>query len=221
MSPDSARSAVLCVVSGPSGSGKTTLCRAVSAAEGCHYAISATTRAPRPGEVDGRDYHFLSEDDFQRRVERGDFLEWAGVYGRNYGTLKSEVLDHLDRGTDVLMDLDTQGAAAIRGLDDPRIRLAHFDVFVLPRTFEELRLRLVGRHSDSPETQQRRLANALSEIDHGREYAYTLVSGSKDEDFERLRAILTAERLRSTRCRRMAEFLEGGLPSLETRTNGA
>ena len=190
---------LLGVVSGPSGSGKTTLCRAAGRAENAHYSISATTRPIRPGEVDGRDYHFLTEEDFLRRVELGEFLEHATVFGRHYGTLKSEVLPRLARGQDVLMDLDVQGAAAVRQHPDERVRLARFDVFLLPPSMDELKARLAGRHTDAPDVQARRLAAALEEISHWSAYDYTLPSGSRDEDLARFRGLLAAERLRSRR----------------------
>ncbi|MGI8601596.1 MAG: guanylate kinase [Verrucomicrobiales bacterium] len=197
MSPS--RTGLLCVVSGPSGSGKTTLCRALSAAEGCYYTVSATTRPARPGEVDGSDYHFLSDEEFRRRLEAGEFLESANVYGRLYGTLKSEALPQIARGREVIMDLDTQGAASLRMVDHPLVRAAHFDVFLLPPTLQELRRRLAGRHSDAPQIQANRLASALSEVSHWREYAYTLISGTREDDLARFRTLLAAERMRSSR----------------------
>jgi guanylate kinase len=190
---------LLCIVSGPSGSGKTTLCRAACQAENAHYSVSATTRAMRPGEVDGRDYHFLSEADFLGRVEAGEFLEHATVFGRHYGTLKSEVLPRLARGQDVLMDLDVQGAALVRQHADEAVRRAHLDVFLVPPTLDELRARLAGRHTDAPEIQARRLAAALEEIARWPEYEYTLLSDTREADLARFRSILAAERLRSRR----------------------
>ena len=190
---------LLCIVSGPSGSGKTTLCRAACQAENAHYSISATTRPMRPGEVDGRDYHFLTEEVFLRQVEEGAFLEHATVFGRHYGTLKSEVLPRLARGQDVLMDLDVQGAAIVRNHPDELVRRAHFDLFLLPPSMDDLRARLAGRHTDAPDIQARRLAAALEEITHWSTYEYTLLSGSREEDLARFRGILAAERLRSRR----------------------
>jgi guanylate kinase len=193
------RSGLLCVVSGPSGSGKTTLCRAACAAEGAHYSVSATTRPAREGEVDGRDYHFLNEDEFLRGVAGGEFLECATVFGRHYGTLKREVLPRLERGEDVLMDLDVQGAALVREHEDPLVRRAHVDVFLVPPTLADLRTRLAGRHTDSPDIQARRLATALEEIAHWRAYDYTLWSGTRESDLATFRGVLAAERLRSNR----------------------
>lgn len=190
---------LLCIVSGPSGSGKTTLCRAACQAENAHYSISATTRPMRPGEVNGRDYHFLTEADFLRRIEAGEFLEYATVFGRHYGTLKSEALPLLAQGQDVLMDLDVQGAAQLRAHRDALVRHAHLDCFLVPPTLDALRDRLASRHTDTPEVQACRLSAALNEIAHWREYDYTLLSGSREDDLARIRGILAAERLRSRR----------------------
>jgi len=192
-------SGLLCIVSGPSGCGKTTLCRAACEAEGSHYSVSATTRPPRPGEVDGRDYHFLTEQDFLARVANGDFLEHATVFGRHYGTLKEEVLPRLARGQDVLMDLDVQGAAMLRRHADDRVRRAHLDVFLVPPSLEELSTRLAGRHTDDPDTQARRLAAAMVEIAHWPAYDYTLWSSTREHDLARFRGLLASERLRSRR----------------------
>ncbi len=192
------RRGILCVVSGPSGSGKTTVCRALSGSDpACVYSISCTTRAPRTGEVDGIDYHFLSEDDFAERAVRGDFLEYARVHGRGYGTLKSWVLAHLAAGRDVLMDIDTQGAELIRKCDDPLIQTSLVDVFILPPSIEELRCRLFGRATESEEQMALRLKNALDEMSHWREYAYTIVSASKEGDLAQFAAIVGAERCRT------------------------
>src|SRR6478672_5791402 len=124
MFPDPKREGLLVVVSGPSGCGKTTLCRNATAVEPVYYTVSCTTRAMRPGEENGRDYFFLSEEEFTSRVAAGDFLEHATVHGRHYGTLKSEVLPALQSGMDVIMDLDIQGAAQLRASCDDLVRRA-------------------------------------------------------------------------------------------------
>ncbi|MCB1134120.1 MAG: guanylate kinase, partial [Verrucomicrobiae bacterium] len=126
----SVRTGILLVVSGPSGSGKTTLCRRLADLGEVRYSVSCTTRAPRPGEVNGRDYHFLQTSEFQRLVEAGEFLEHAEVHGNHYGSLRSEVLGHLDQGIDVVMDIDVQGAAQVRACNDPGIMRARVDLFV-------------------------------------------------------------------------------------------
>lgn len=210
MTPSSPRTGFLCVVSGPSGSGKTTLCRKARELENCAYSISCTTRSPRGGEENGKDYHFLSKEEFLDRTMRGEFLEWAKVHGNFYGTLRSEVTRHLEAGTDVLMDIDVQGAGLIRACDDEFIRRSLVDVFILPPTMEELRSRLAGRNTETEEQLRLRLYNALEEMRHWRDYQYAILSGTPDEDLGRFRAILQSERLRGRRMRTPASLLADG-----------
>jgi len=197
------RSGILFVVSGPSGSGKTTLCRSLAEEGLVSYSVSCTTRAPRPGEVDGRDYFFLSREEFERGVGAGDFLEYAQVHGNWYGTLKGQVLERIGAGVDVVLDIDVQGAAQVRGVVDELIARARVDLFVMPAGVEQLRRRLTGRGTDSEEVIGVRLANALEEMSHWREYQYRLVSASREEDYAAFRAVLLSERLKVAR-------LEGG-----------
>lgn len=192
---------MLLVVSGPSGSGKTTLCRRLADAGEARYSISCTTRPPRPGELDGRDYHFLSRGEFERRLAAGDFLEHAEVHGNLYGSLKSEVLTHLDAGSDVVMDIDVQGAEQVRNCEDPEIRRALVELFVMPPSGEELRERLTGRGTDSEEIIALRMTNALDEMRHWKEYSYVLHSATREEDYAKFLALVTAERLRVSRIR--------------------
>lgn len=202
------RLGILCVVSGPSGSGKTTLCRGLSRLEPdqCRYAVSATTRPPRGGEEDGRDYHFLNEDTFLKRVAEGEFVEWARVHGNLYGTLKSEVCRHIEEGRDVLMDLDVQGGEHVRSATEPWIREALVDVFILPPSRGELVMRLGKRATESEAERDLRLQNALKELQHWRYYRYTLVSGTPEEDLAAFRAILVAERHRTARLQTVPAF---------------
>lgn len=195
----SARLGMLLVVSGPSGSGKTTLCRRLADSGEVRYSISCTTRPPRPGEVDGRDYHFLTRAEFVRRLEAGDFLEHAVVYGNLYGSLKAEVLSHLGTGVDVVMDIDVQGADQVRNCADPDIRRAAVDLFVMPPSEAELDARLSGRGTDSAETIAMRMANALDEMRHWRKYTYVLLSATRAEDYAKVLALVIAERLRVSR----------------------
>jgi guanylate kinase len=190
---------MLLVVSGPSGSGKTTLCRRLADSGEVRYSISCTTRQPRPGETNGRDYHFLSRADFEARLAAGDFIEHAEVHGNFYGSLKSEVLAHLAAGTDVVMDIDVQGAAQVRECADPLIRAAVVDLFVMPPGEDELRRRLSGRGTDSPEVIALRMTNALDEMKHWCNYTYLMISSTHEEDYARFLALVTAERLRVTR----------------------
>lgn len=196
----SSRTGILLLVSGPSGSGKTTLCRRLADENQAIYSTSCTTRPPREGERHGHDYYFLSQYEFEQRIEAGDFLEHAKVHGNFYGTLKSEVLDHIVAGTDVVMDIDVQGADQVRACPDPAICTALVDLFVMPPTNEELRKRLTGRGTDSEEVIALRMKNALDEIEARSKYSYCLLSGTHAEDYPRFKSLLIAERLRA--CRR-------------------
>lgn len=195
----SRRKGILLVVSGPSGSGKTTLCRRLADEGEAGYSVSCTTRAARPGEVHGRDYHFLTRGEFMARREAGDFLESAEVHGNLYGTLKSEVIGPLAVGIDIVMDLDVQGAAQVRACADEAIRLSAIDLFVMPANEEELHVRLSGRGTDSAEVIALRMRNALEEIKHWPEYTYRLLSGSREQDYALFKSIITAERMRVSR----------------------
>ncbi len=195
----SARTGILLVVSGPSGSGKTTLCRRLADAGEVRYSISCTTRAPRPGEENGIDYHFLSSGDFLQRLQSGDFLEHAVVHGNLYGSLKSEVVSYLRAGIDVVMDIDVQGADQVRTCQDGDIQRALVDLFVMPPGEEELHQRLSGRGTDSAETIALRMTNALGEMKHWKLYTYRLLSSTREQDYARFLALLTAERLRVSR----------------------
>jgi guanylate kinase len=195
----SARTGILFVVSGPSGSGKTTLCRRLADTGEAHYSISCTTRSPRPGEEMGKDYHFLTPTDFTQRLASGDFLEHATVHGNLYGSLKSEVISYLQAGTDVVMDIDVQGAEQVRQCSDPVIQLALVDLFVMPPSEEELHHRLSGRGTDSAEVIALRMANSLAEMGHSSHYTYRLISSDREADYAQFHALITAERLRTSR----------------------
>jgi guanylate kinase len=187
------------VVSGPSGSGKTTLCRQLADMGEAIHSVSCTTRPPRPGEVHGKDYFFFSEEEFNEKAARGEFFEHARVHGNLYGTLKSFVKQNLEAGVDVIMDIDIQGAAQVRAVQDQLIRLCHADVFILPHDLALLKERLGQRGTEDVQTVELRLNNALTEIAQWQEYDYALVSGSRESDLERFRAILLTERMRVKR----------------------
>jgi len=193
------RIGILLLVSGPSGSGKTTLCRRLSDEDEAHYSISCTTRLPREGEVNGRDYHFLDRNDFQARIEAGEFLEHAEVHGNHYGTLKSEVLDFVSKGQDVVMDIDVQGADKVRSCCDSEIESALIDLFVMPSSETELRARLTGRGTDAEDVITLRMENALEEMKHWPKYSYRLFSTTREEDYLNFKSLIFAERLRVAR----------------------
>jgi guanylate kinase len=193
------RRGILFVVSAPSGAGKTTLVERIRRNPNLFYSISCTTRAPRAGEIDGQDYQFLSDADFRERIEKGDFLEQAQVHRDHYGTLREPVVTNLKSRKDVLIDIDTQGAAVIRNCGDPVIRDALADVFIMPPDLEELRKRLLKRGTETAEQIDSRLATAAREMKHWRDYRYTIISGSVEEDLQRFRQIMEAESYLSRR----------------------
>ena len=186
----------LLIVSGPSGSGKTTLCRRAEADGLTAYSISCTTRAPRPGEQDGVDYHFLSPEVFAAKVAAGEFLEHATVHGNSYGTLKADIIDLLQQGKNVVMDIDVQGAASIRACEDAIIRRAYADIYIhVPSA--ELEARLRGRQTDSEEVIQLRLRNAAAEDARQGEYQYALVTADREHDYSHFLALLTTLSMRT------------------------
>lgn len=193
------RIGILLLVSGPSGSGKTTLCRRLSDEDEAHYSISCTTRLPREGEVNGRDYHFLDRNDFQARIEAGEFLEYAEVHGNHYGTLKSEVLDFVSKGQDVVMDIDVKGADQVRDCRDSAIESALVDLFVMPPSETELRARLTERGTDTEDVITLRMENALEEMKHWPKYSYRLLSTTREKDYLNFKSLILAERLRVAR----------------------
>ena len=200
MSSDAySRRGILFVISAPSGAGKSTLCAGLRRTPDFVFSISCTTRAPRPREVDGEDYHFLSEEDFRRRQTNGDFLECAEVHGSFYGTLRQPVVDLMEGGTDVLIDIDTQGAAQIRASENATIRESLADVFIMPPSLEELRHRLGERGTETPGQVEIRIRNAAKEMESWRDYRYTIVSGAMEEDLQNFRAIMRAERMLTRR----------------------
>jgi guanylate kinase len=163
------------------------------------YSVSCTTRAPRPGEIDGEHYRFLSLADFHAQIDAGDFLEHAKVHQDLYGTLRQPVLTNLQNGINVLIDIDTQGAATIRNCDDPIIRQALADIFIMPPDVQELRKRLMKRGTETPQQIDSRLATAMREMELWRDYRYTIVSGSVEEDLANVRNIMSAETFLSRR----------------------
>src|SRR5215469_18665487 len=193
------RHGILFVISAPSGAGKTTVVQGLSKTGNFFYSVSCTTRAPRAGEIDGEHYRFLSAADFLARTDAGDFLEHAKVHQDLYGTLREPVVTNLKKGVDVLIDIDTQGAATIRNSDDPIIRQALADIFIMPPNLEELRRRLAKRGTETAQRIESRLATASREMELWRDYRYTIVSGSIEDDLQKVRHIMSAETYLSRR----------------------
>ncbi len=200
---------VLLIVSGPSGTGKTTVCGRLTEEfqPQLRRAVTATTRPPRHGERDGADYHFLGKADFMAKAEAGAFYEWAEVHGFRYGTLKSEIREKMGRGADLILNIDVQGAAAFRQAAGVEAWLSRrlAAVFILPASLDQIRRRLLARGTETTEEIGRRLAAAQSETAEWQHFDYAFKSRSKEEDFQRLRAIYLAEKTRVRRPRKTKE----------------
>ncbi len=198
------RRGVLLALSSPSGAGKTTLSkRLLSQNPDVILSVSATTRQPRPGEVDGQDYHFLSVEDFKDKIEAGEFFEWAEVFGRYYGTPKSPVMEAVEDGRDVVFDIDWQGAQALaEQAPEDTVR-----IFILPPSLELLEDRLRKRGQDSPDVIKGRMDRAKDEISHWHEYDYVIVNDDFARALEKLNQILHAERLKRMRHPWLEDFV--------------
>ncbi len=188
------RRGLLIILSSPSGAGKSTLARRLRDwDDSIAFSVSATTRAPRPGEVDGRDYHFLPETEFKAQVAAGDMLEHAHVFGNFYGSPRGPVQQAIEAGRDVLFDIDWQGAQQIsNSILAPHV----LSIFLLPPSIAELRRRLESRGQDDAETIARRMQKSWDEISHWDAYDYVLVNDDLDATEDRLKTIITATRLR-------------------------
>jgi guanylate kinase len=199
---------MLVVVSSPSGGGKGTIIKRVrKMVPDLGYSVSFTTRAPRPNEVDGRDYHFVTPSRFEEMRARGEFLEWAVVHGNLYGTAYSEIERELASGRDVILEIDVQGAASVRQRTTGAVC-----IFILPPTYEVLRERLLRRGSESPAELQRRLGNSRGEVERYREFAYVIVNDDADRAAAQLAAIVTAERVRRERQEEVAQRVLATFP---------
>lgn len=199
------RRGLLFVLSSPSGAGKSTIARMLLAREGgISLSVSATTRPIRDGEVEGRDYHFVTDAEFDRMVENGAFLEWAHVFGRRYGTLQNEVERSIDNGCDVLLDIDWQGTQQLKQVDPDIVR-----VFILPPSMKELERRLRARGTDSEDVIAGRMRRAAGEISHWAEYDYVLVNEDAEPCLDKVHSILEAERLKRSRRIGLTDFVRG------------
>jgi len=199
------RRGLLYVLSSPSGAGKSTIARMLMASDdGVAMSVSATTRPMRPGEVDGRDYHFVSDETFDRMIAEGAFLEWANVFGHRYGTLKSEVMKVIEGGRDVLLDIDWQGTQQLKQVDPDIVR-----VFILPPSMEELERRLRERGTDSDEVIANRMSRSAAEISHWAEYDYVLINDDAEHCRKLVHTILKAERLKAARRVFLHDFVRG------------
>lgn len=188
------RRGLLIILSSPSGAGKSTMARALRAWDPTiNFSVSATTRAPRPGEEDGTDYRFVGEEDFRQAVAEGEMLEHAHVFGNFYGSPKAPVQAAIDQGQDILFDIDWQGAQQIRNSD---LNTHTLSIFLLPPSITELKRRLESRGQDDAETIAKRMGKSWDEISHWDGYDFVLVNDDLDQTEARLKSIITAARLR-------------------------
>jgi len=187
---------LLFIVAAPSGAGKSSLIAALLKDDPkLALSVSYTTRAPRSGELDGREYHFVDEKTFLAMLERGEFLESAEVHGNRYGTSQTVIREVLEAGRDLLLEIDWQGAQQVR-----RLISGSIGIFIQPPSVEELERRMRHRAQDSEAAIQRRLANAREEIEHACEFEYAIINKDFDMALQDLRAIIRAERLRNANC---------------------
>ena len=199
------RKGLLIVISGASGTGKGTVCKKILAdSPEVVYSVSATTRKPRAGEVDGKEYYFLSVEQFKTWIAEEKFLEYAEVYGNFYGTPLNKIEERLNRGEDVLLEIDVQGALNVKQKCPDGVY-----IFLLPPSLDELKRRIEGRGTENPESLSRRLKNAVAEIKIGLNYDYVVVNDTIDNAAAQILAILTAERLKIARNVDKFAFEEG------------
>lgn len=183
---------LLIIVSGPSGAGKGTICKElIQRDDSIVVSVSATTRAPRNAEVDGKSYHFITKQMFESMIENGGFLEYAEVYDNYYGTPKDFVIEKITNGENVLLEIDIQGALQVKQKYPEGIF-----IFVLPPSMETLKNRIVGRGSETPESLEKRLSSAYQEIEQIKNYDYFIVNDTVEHSTDVLQAIITAEKCR-------------------------
>jgi len=189
------RRGILFIISAPSGTGKTTLCKQLtSTVPGLWHSISYTTRKPRAGEEHGREYFFIGETEFQQMVDRNEFVEWARVYGHLYGTPRKTLIDQMEQGIDVLLEIDVQGAIQVKKKFEDAV-----SIFLLPPSMQVLRSRLQNRASDTPEEILRRLQKVKEEVWSYREYAYVVRNEDLSQSLHELESVFLAERLKTKR----------------------
>ena len=196
---------ILVILSSPSGAGKTSIARAlVEGNENFLFSISATTRKSRPGEVNGREYYFLTVDEFSQKINDGQFLEHAKVFGNLYGTPLQAVRDSISQGKSVVFDVDWQGGKQIRSSSLSKFVIS---IFILPPSIKELHDRLMSRAQDSSETVKDRMKKSIDEIMHWKEYDYVIVNRDFDKTLREVESIITSEKLRRVRNNELEQFV--------------
>ena len=197
---------ILVILSSPSGAGKTSIARAlVKGNENFLFSVSATTRKSRPGEVNGREYNFLTVDQFRQKIKEGQFLEHAKVFGNLYGTPLQAVRDSISQGKSVVFDVDWQGGKQIRSSSLSKFVIS---IFILPPSIKELHDRLMNRAQDSSETVKDRMKKSIDEIMHWKEYDYVIVNRDFDKTLREVESIITSEKLRRVRNNELEQFVK-------------
>ena len=197
---------ILVILSSPSGAGKTSIARAlVKGNENFLFSVSATTRKSRPGEVNGREYDFLTVDQFRQKIKEGQFLEHAKVFGNLYGTPLQAVRDSISQGKSVVFDVDWQGGKQIRSSSLSKFVIS---IFILPPSIKELHDRLMNRAQDSSETVKDRMKKSIDEIMHWKEYDYVIVNRDFDKTLREVESIITSEKLRRVRNNELEQFVK-------------
>ena len=197
---------VLVILSSPSGAGKTSIARAlVEENKNCLFSVSATTRKSRPGEVNGREYHFLTVGEFREKINDGQFLEHAKVFGNLYGTPLEPVMESINNGKDLIFDVDWQGGKQIRSSSLSKFVIS---IFILPPSIKALQERLMKRAQDSSETVKDRMTKSIGEIMHWKEYDYVIVNNNFEQTLHEVKSIITSEKLRRVRNSQLEDFVE-------------
>ena len=197
---------VLVILSSPSGAGKTSIARAlVEENKNFLFSVSATTRKSRPGEVNGREYHFLTVDEFKEKIDDGQFLEHAKVFGNLYGTPIEPVMESINNGKDLIFDVDWQGGKQIRSSSLSKFVIS---IFILPPSIKALQERLMKRAQDSSETVKDRMTKSIGEIMHWKEYDYVIVNNNFEQTLHEVKSIITSEKLRRVRNSQLEDFVE-------------
>ncbi len=197
---------ILVILSSPSGAGKTSIARAlVEENKNFLFSVSATTRKSRPGEVNGKEYHFLTVDEFREKINDGQFLEYAKVFGNLYGTPLEPVMESINDGKDLIFDVDWQGGKQIRSSSLSKFVIS---IFILPPSIKALQERLMARAQDSSETVKDRMTESIGEIMHWNEYDYVIVNNNFEQTLYEVKSIITSEKLRRVRNSQLEEFIE-------------
>ena len=197
---------ILVILSSPSGAGKTSIARAlVKENKNFSFSVSATTRKSRPGEVNGREYHFLTVNEFEERIDNGQFLEHAKVFGNLYGTPLEPVMESINDGKDLIFDVDWQGGKQIRGSSLTKFVIS---IFILPPSIKALQERLMKRAQDSSDTVKDRMRKSIGEIMHWKEYDYVIVNSNFEQTLHEVKSIIASEKLRRVRNSQLKEFIE-------------